>query len=225
MLRVKNEKDLLSILKVISQEAVVVSKKLNENSDTNSYKKQLRKDEEVFGDLKEQESQNDEEEESAEEEPQPEKSAEDNSAVIASSFDSIVKAVNNLRSGQSLKDKSIKQQAQVYYDKLSDAERTTLQVFLDALSKIIAGQIDGKDAQDPGDPPSYIKIEKESEEEDKSEPQAKPQADQPSKEPQSLNKPQEDSEDLEDTSPPIKVNESQEIELLRKKVKRMMLRG
>ena len=52
MLRVKNEKDLLNILRVISSEAVGLSKKkfMNENADPtlDRYQKQLQKDEKMF---------------------------------------------------------------------------------------------------------------------------------------------------------------------------------
>ena len=66
MLRVKNEKDLLNILRVISSEAVGLSKKkfMNENADPtlDRYQKQLQKDEKMYGSLDEQEKEETEEE-------------------------------------------------------------------------------------------------------------------------------------------------------------------
>jgi len=127
MIRVKNEKDLLSILRVISSEAVDLSKKrINENADPtlSKFMKQRTKDESVYGELvaeqEDAELEEPPEEETVEEEPPeepPEKAPEEDSSSetgeIGASFDSVVKAVNNLRAGKSLRDSSIKQQAQV----------------------------------------------------------------------------------------------------------------
>jgi len=224
MIRVKNEKDLLNILRVISSEAVGLSKKkfMKENADPtlSAYKNQRRQDEKVFGSLDEQEEE-EPEEEAEEPEAEPEEPAKPDTSSVGASFDSVVSAINNLRSGKSLRDSSIKSQAQVYYDKLSDDERTTLLVFLKALSDIIAGQVTGKEAQDPSDPPSSIKIsssKKEPEEESEEPPEE--ESEEP---PAESEAPPED--EAEDTAPPIKVNESQDLALLRKKVRRMMLRG
>jgi len=174
MIRAKNEKDLLNILRLISSEAVGLSKKrMNENADPtvkSRYMKQYSKDEARYGRLSEEESEEEElppedlpAEEPAAEEPEepveePAEEPAEETGEVGASFDSVVQAVNNLRAGKSLRDSSIKQQAQNYYDKLSDAERTTLLVFLKALSDIIAGQVDGKDAQDPSDPPVSINM-------------------------------------------------------------------
>ena len=160
MIRIKDENELLNLLKVISSEAVSVSKRLNESADptTKEYLKQYERDEDLYGSLSEQEE--DEEsspEETAEEEPTEEETAEEEPAEEAEedfvdagvSFDSITRAINNLRSGKSLKDSGVKKQAADYYDKLSDSERKALFVFLEALSEIISGQIQGKEAQDP----------------------------------------------------------------------------
>ena len=218
MIRAKNEQDLLSILRVISSEAVGLSKKkINENADPslNNFMRQRKADESIYGDLVAEEDDVEAEEESTEEpaeEPKEESEPTSDSGTVGASFDSVVQAVNNLRAGKSLRDSSIKQQAQVYYDKLTEDERTTLLVFLDALSNIIAGQVDGKDAQDPGDPPSSIKITSGEESEEVTQ------------DSQAVNTPEEDTPE-EDNTPPIKVNESQDVLNLRKRVRRIMLRG
>ena len=226
MLRVKNEKDLLNILRVISSEAVGLSKKkfMNENADPtlDRYQKQLQKDEKLYGSLDEQEKEEPEEE--AEEKPaaEPPKPAKPDSSSVGASFDSVVSAINNLRSGKSLRDSSIKSQAQVYYDKLSDDERTTLLVFLKALSDIIAGQVTGQEAKDPSDPPTSLNITSDKEKDEPEEETEEPPAEESEEPPAESEAPAEQGED---TSPPIKVNESQDLTLLRKKVRRMMLRG
>lgn len=225
MLRVKNEKDLLNILRVISSEAVGLSKKkfMNENADPtlDRYQNQLRQDEKMYGSLDEQEKEEPEEEEEAEEKP-AEETAKSDSSSVGASFDSVVSAINNLRSGKSLRDSSIKSQAQVYYDRLSDDERTTLLVFLKALSDIIAGQVTGQEAKDPSDPPTSLNITSNKEKDEPEEETEEPPAEESEEPPAESEAP---AEEVEDTSPPIKVNESQDLALLRKKVRRMMLRG
>lgn len=226
MLRVKNEKDLLNILRVISSEAVGLSKKkfMNENADPtlDRYQNQLRQDEKMYGSLDEQEKEEPEEE--AEEKPaeEPAKTAKSDSSSVGASFDSVVSAINNLRSGKSLRDSSIKSQAQVYYDRLSDDERTTLLVFLKALSDIIAGQVTGQEAKDPSDPPTSLNITSNKEKDEPEEETEEPPAEESEEPPAESEAPAEEGED---TTPPIKVNESQDLALLRKKVRRMMLRG
>ena len=237
MIRIKDENELLNLLKVISSEAVSVSKRLNESADptTKEYLKQYERDEDLYGSLSEQEE--DEEsspEETAEEEPAEEETAEEEPAEEAEedfvdagvSFDSITRAINNLRSGKSLKDSGVKKQAADYYDKLSDSERKALFVFLEALSEIISGQIQGKEAQDPSDPPVSINFTSgDVDKEDEAPPEeAQPELE-PEPEPSDAPATEEDEEGEEDTTPPIRVNESQDISLLRKKVRRMMLRG
>ena len=242
---IKDEKELIEILKVVSNEAVKLSKKIVENADPSlsSYKKQYAEDEKRYGNLSEVEDEEAEEEaseepavpeeapEEAPEQSDPEPSGSDDEGVVDSSFDSVVKAVNNLRAGKSLRDSSIKQQAQDYYDKLSDPERTTLLVFLKAISDIIAGQVDGRDAQDPSDPPARLNItqgtgSKSQEPETEEAPVEEPEEEAEEEETQSFDQDSAaDYEESEDTTPPIKVNESQDIEALRKKIRRLMLRG
>ena len=229
MIKAKNEQDLLSILRIISSEAVGLSRKMNENADPTALKfiNQYRKDEDMYGSLSEQEDEEPPAEEPAEEpseEPEEESEPTSDSGTVGSSFDSVVQAVNNLRAGKSLRDSSIKQQAQVYYNKLTEDERTTLLVFLDALSNIIAGQVDGKDAQDPSDPPSSIKITSGEESEEVTQVADTPNEDTPEEDSPEEDSPEEDTPE-EDNTPPIKVNESQDISNLRKRVRRIMLRG
>ena len=230
MIKAKNEQDLLNILRVISSEAVGLSRKINENADPTAkkFKLQYKKDESMYGSLSEQEDEESAEEPAEEPAEQPGEAPEEpesssDSGAVGASFDSVVQAVNNLRAGKSLRDSSIKQQAQVYYDKLSEDERTTLLVFLNALSDIIAGQVDGKDAQDPSDPPSSIKITSGEESVEASQDSQPSEEDEETKEDTIEDSPEETSE--EDTTPPIKVNESQDILNLRRKVRRIMLRG
>lgn len=229
MIKINSEKELLGLLKIISSEAVGISKRLNENADptTSNYLKQYKKDEDTFGTLSEQEDEEDEaaedEEVEAEEAEDAEESpSEDDFVDSGVSFDSITRAINSLRAGKSLKDSGVKKQAADYYDKLSESERKALFVFLEALSEIITGQIKGKEAQDPSEPPVSISFSDQEEEEEVEPPSTEEPEEEVSEEEPEEKVPEEEQED---TTPPIRVNESQDLTDLRRKVRRMMLRG
>ena len=248
MIHAKNEEELLKILKIISGEAVMLAKKsLNESKDpyVSQYESQYASDEGIYGNLDEAEEDPTEDEEedddieadadpSAEGEktsdepkedmpkaPESSKTTEDNGFGV--SFDSVMSAINSLRAGRSFKDQTIKSQASAYYDRLSEDERKILLLFLGELSKILSGAVQGSDASDPSDPPLNFDISTGEEKED----QKASDAEKVTAEPESQQPAPEDQEDAaeEDTSPPIKVNEQQDIDNLRRKVRRMMLRG
>tara|TARA_R110000824_G_scaffold122501_5_gene279741 strand:- start:1001 stop:1690 length:690 start_codon:yes stop_codon:yes gene_type:complete len=229
MIKINSEKELLGLLKIISSEAVGISKRLNENADptTSNYLKQYEKDEDTFGTLSEQEDEedeaaDDEEVEAEEAEDAEESPSEDDFVDSGVSFDSITRAINSLRAGKSLKDSGVKKQAADYYDKLSESERKALFVFLEALSEIITGQIKGKEAQDPSEPPVSISFSDQEEEEEVEPPSTEEPEEEVSEEEPEEKVPEEEQED---TTPPIRVNESQDLTDLRRKVRRMMLRG
>ena len=97
-------------------------------------------------------------------------------------------------------------------------------MFLKELSKILTGAVDGEDAQDPGDPKTYFDIIKRDENKEQ-------QSTQKPSQPEDVNalkssppsvKQAKSSSGEEDTSPPIKVNESQDYEKIRDKVRSLM---
>jgi hypothetical protein len=220
MFKIKTEKELLELLKIISEEAVNVSRKsLNEVTDpyVGEYKSKYRSDENLFGNLSEQEDESEADEELPEEPPEeepPEEKSEDEETISSQegkefgvSFDSVVTDINTMRSGRSLKNTEIRDELVAYYDRLDENERKALHLFLRELSKILRGAIDGAEAQDPSDPPINLKIsfgEEEPEEEV----------------PETDEEPGEDTE--EDTTPPIRVNEQQDMSIVRKKIRRLM---
>lgn len=234
MLKVNNEKELINLLKIIADESISKAKKsLYENNDItqNKYMQGLKNDEQFYNvSLSEQEGVEEEEEEAPEEdedatesdekekseEPSPEELDPENFGV---SFDGVLKTINNLRAGRSTKDKEIKDELLGYYDKLDEEERKILYLFLRELSKILQGALDGTDAIDPSDPPFNMDvITKDAEGEASSgEPQ---QSTGSNRQPQST----QQQSSGEDTSPPIKVNERQELNEIRRKVKRLMKR-
>ena len=228
MFEVKTEQELIDLLRVISEEAVSLSRKtLSETEDgyAETLMSMMRKDP-----LLEQEEEDEEAEEVAadtlpEPEPEPEPETEEppmpakekamelSSEDFGVSFDSVMTAINTLRAGRSLKDTAIRDEASAYYDRLTDDERKVLLIFLREFSKILTGAIQGSDAIDPSDPPLGIKISKTEPEKPKAPtPQAKPAAPAQTKR----------SAEAEDTSPPIRVNESQDLLILREKVRKLM---
>ena len=216
MFEVNNEQELIALLRVISEEAVSISKQqLSEADDeyAETLISMMKNDP-----LLEQEDEDQEEDESdvpVEEPPMPakEKAKELSSEDFGVSFDSVMTAINTLRAGRSLKDTAIRDEASAYYDRLTEEERKVLLIFLREFSKILTGAIQGTDAMDPSDPPAGITIAK-------SEP-AKPAAPAPQQKKPVVQQPQA-SQEGEDTSPPIRVNEVQDLLMLREKVRKLM---
>jgi hypothetical protein len=247
MIEATNENELLNILRVISEEAVKLSKKsLNEVDDpyVGAYQTQYRKDEKLYGSLSEQE----EEEEEEEDEPadlEPEDDLEDESdedplededepeseeaTDFGVSFDSVLSAINNLRAGKSLKDSSIKDQASAYYDRLDDTERKVLLVFLQQFSEILSGAVQGSEADDPSDSPYNITMsvagEEDADDEEVPEEVITDEEEDDAGFEELESKEEESPEEEEDTSPPIRVNEAQDLRQIRRKIRSMMLRG
>lgn len=243
MFKINTEKELLALLKVVSEEAVKKSKRnLKESSDPyaerfgseldNELKTLYEQEEEEVEqeeapaeeDVEEKEAPAEEEVDTAEEPvededlPAAEKALSLDDGEISHSFDSVVTAINTLRAGRSLRDKEIKTELNGYYDRLDENEREILFLFLKELSKILTGAIDGDEAQDPSDPPFNIDVIIDTGDGDK---QQKKTTSKKEKRPQV--KVQSDS-GSEDISPPIKVNESQDLNEIRKRVKRLMKR-
>ena len=61
----------------------------------------------------------------------------------------VVKMLNVLRSGRSLKDPPVQKKLKAYLDQLAPTQRETLYIFLTGLSEIMVGDEPGKDAMDP----------------------------------------------------------------------------
>jgi len=167
MFKINSEKELLRLLRVVSEEAVKKSRyMLNEAVDTaqERYTSSLKSSERMLGvSLSEQEEA--EEPDAEVEEKDTTEPAEDttesetvNPEEFGVSFDSVIKDINNLRSGRSTKDKEIKDELLGYYDKLDEAERKILHLFLRELSNILKGALDAEDAIDPSDPPFNAEV-------------------------------------------------------------------
>jgi len=226
MLKANSESELLKILKIISEESVRKTRiMLKEDADPihKKYMDGIKQSESSYGvSLSEQEEAEEEVEQEAEQEAEQEDAPKEEDALgdpeeFAVSFDSVLKDINTLRSGRSTKDKEIKEELLEYYDRLDEDERVVLHIFLRELSKILRGAIDGSEALDPSDAPLYadIILGKEKEEQ----PSGKRQKSQ-------TKKPAATGE--EDITPPastpIKVNETQNLQEVRKKFRRLLKR-
>lgn len=81
------------------------------------------------------------------------------------SFDAMTRAILDLRSGKSVRDSAIETELEAYYDRLQDAERYAMIIFLRALSGIVTGKMTGAQAAEPADEPHGITISRAGEEE------------------------------------------------------------
>jgi hypothetical protein len=70
--------------------------------------------------------------------------------LAGAGLDDVIKSLNKIRSGKSLKDEKTKKELNDYITSLADAEKQSLFVFLSGLSQIMAGGVSGDDAPDPG---------------------------------------------------------------------------
>lgn len=136
------------------------------------------------------------------------------------SFENVLTALNTLRAGKSTKNKQIKIELSDYYERLTEDEQGVLLLYLNELSKVLTGAVDGDEAQDPSEPSTYFNIRKR----DRSEPDPKNRDDNSEKEAgidtgDASNDQQNTQAGLEDTTPPIKVNESQDLSFVYHKLK------
>lgn len=170
-LRVKTGDQLTALLKLVAEASVqeVLSEIQDERSAQGAMSDELedfRAPEDSKSDDKdldddEVEEAEDDEEESKEKtkdltklgsaDPTPDKpSTPDASAVVGAGLQDVVKHLNKIRSGKSLKDEETKRELNDYIESMSEGERQSLFVFLDGLSQIMAGGVSGEDAPDPG---------------------------------------------------------------------------
>jgi hypothetical protein len=83
--------------------------------------------------------------------PTPEEaSTPDAEAVVGAGLPDVIKHLNKIRSGKSLKDQETKRALNDYIEGMAEGERQSLFVFLDGLSQIMAGGVSGDEAPDPG---------------------------------------------------------------------------
>jgi len=208
ILQLNTEDELESFLKVLVEESVKSAEQSifeERDEEQERFKKEIQQDVERFKGIKEQE---DEETAETQASPPPEEedvpdTEEDPSAGVEATFFTIRDAINNIRSGSSLKSKEIKQNLEQYVERLDTEEKEVLFTYLKSLANIMHNEVTGGEAQDPSDPPVSLSVGQSEEEQEDEEPAKKKAS-------------------PEDTSPPIKVGASQKTEAIRKKVLELM---
>ena len=74
--------------------------------------------------------------------------------------DDVVKKLNAIRAGRSLRDADIQANIEKYVGNLSKAERTALLAYLKGIEQIVSGQVPADKAEDPAKPDPSIKMTK-----------------------------------------------------------------
>ena len=219
-IKLETAEDLQRFLKDIASKAVNHSLKESNDPYIKSYQQSYSNDKSMFS-LKEQddspEATEEDEDTSAEVEEPKQDTQTDASKTFGASFDALIRAINKLRSGKSTKDSAVRDQAAIYYERLDEAEREVLVMFMKEMAEILTGETEGASAQDPEDDPLNIKVSKTKEDT----PEEVSQAAAPAEEPKTKEPVKVDTE--EDISPPIKVNESQIDRALLLKIKKLMM--
>ena len=191
-LHIKSVAELTKFLKVLQEgeDPYAQQYKIALEADTETYK--LGKGKQP------KEDQNEEEEQDVEADPEPEAEQpkdEEEAEEKKPSLDALIRNINNLRSGQSLKSADVRNEVADYYDALSEDEQKVLVLFMRELAEVITQEQTGDEAEKPNTKAK----EKPSEEE--------PAAAEPKKEPESE---VSDYRDPAQEAPPIRVNEAQD---------------
>ena len=140
-------------------------------------------------------------------EPAPATKSQKASASIDPSLDTITQSVNTIRGSKSLKDPSVKEELRTYFDRLDPSEKLALQAFIMSFAELLSGKVTGLTAADPQDPPFNLQIKQSNE----------PESDEEPATPVSASGSETDTEEEEDTTPPISVDKTQVKEGIRRK--------
>lgn len=247
MFKIDNEKELVSFLRILTEEAVKKTKKsvledAREDALAQSFKSRLKSEKEnLYEEEGEEENEmqtGDKEDQSlkpAEEEPpeenDPESQTDDQPESepsqpeeLKASLDALERFINALRAGKSLRDSTVEDQLETYFDRLGDDEKSLLVLFMREVSRILSGKIDGDSAVNPNDEPYNLDVVVDTEE-TASEPSLSSQESEDAEQPtQALQgeEPEEEEEEEEDTSAPIKVGQPQDLQEIRKRIARLM---
>jgi hypothetical protein len=215
-IKIDNERQLATFLKLVSQEAYKKSLRESDDPFIQKYKLDMKNDKKIYGALDEVEEAEEEFPEESDDQPVDADMEPEETEIKQVSYDSVKSAINNLRAGKSLKIPDLEQSMRDYYDRLDEKERLVLFTFLEELSKILNMTISGEEAQDVSDPPVSITMQSGDEVADE-----EAEAD-------TSELPGEELEDTgeeeaeEDTAPPIAVNESQNKKELIRKIRYLM---
>ena len=73
----------------------------------------------------------------------------------------MIKMLNTIRAGQSLKDPEVLKRFKAYFGSMSGPEKIALKGYLDGLAQVITGGTPGSEARDPSNPPYNVEMEAE----------------------------------------------------------------
>ena len=240
MIKLNTEQELIKFLKILSEESVSLSKKkLSEAEDPYFEKyRQMRKSEKETMFEQEAEAQPPEQEDAEDSDAAPEEESKpaaktpdeqeaDSPGEFIASKDRLEEFVNDIRSAPSITDSAVSEQINAYYDRLSQEEKNVLVFFLRELSRVMTGKASGQSARDPSDPPLNIDFVPKGEEEKDDSQEAEKGAEAPAQAAEPDKGDDIDSllaadEEEEDTTPPIAVNEAQNTEYIRKKIRQLL---
>ena len=218
-IKLDTSSDVITFLRLLSEESVKDAKKsISTDPKQEYFSKKLQQDSKSFSSLSEQD------EEEVEEEVEEESEVEE-APTLEVSLDSISDTINQLRSGRSVDDSSVREQLRAYFDRLDETERQALLTFLRAFSGILTGSLPGSDAPDPSDPPANITMSGGSEGGEEIEAGEEVEETEESESAEDVEDVEEaEEEEEEDTSPPIKAGETQSIAEIRKRVRALMIK-
>ena len=237
MIKITNKNQLEAFLKKIAKNSTLKAKQqLFESPDPyiNKFKSDLKGEMDELQEQEDTELEEDEEEEASEEEESDDQESEDDetgdgddsspkekrnpAAEKALSLpeyeinqevttEEILTAINLVRAGNSTKSKKTKQEIEDYFEKLDQEEQGVLLIYLKELAKIMTGAIDGDEGHDPSDPTTYFDITVKKDDTDSKEYEARDKNVVKARQTQV----RDQSGGAEDTTPPIKVNEAQDV--------------
>ena len=250
MIRIDNEYELMTFLKILSEEAVKNSKKqIVETTDglADSFKSRLstekkelyeedeeqtlpaaeKTDDASLQDPEEDSGENNDSEKPGESE-QPAENQEETTALQAS-LDALERFINALRAAKSLKDSTVSKELQVWFDKQGQEEKTLMVLFTRELSRILSGEVSGANATDPNKEPYNLDVIQTSGGENK---KNEPGSDVPTEDDKSAEDNQtntanyfDEEEEEEDTSPPVPIKvgvAKQDVNEIRKRIQKLM---
>lgn len=205
-IRVSSSNQLNSFLKIIAEESVKKSREiLNEVEPEAEAEAEEEAEEEA--DPEADDAEEVEPEEEIEEEAEEEDSAEAGSLQV--DFISFRDNIDSVRSGKSLKRAEVKQEVETFFNRLGTQDKRFFHDALQTLGQIMVGELSGADAPLPTGPEGGDMGPTSD---------AGPPAGSPP--PTSQDKSQSDSGDS--LEPPIRIGESQDKMVLRKKVRQLM---
>lgn len=204
VIKLKTKNELEKFLKVLAEESVsVAQQKMTTGDDEKKRQAHMSKAIDRAKNLFEEDPEKEapatppeaEAPEAPAEEPAPETPKEEKASEINPTLDSLMRAINELRSGFGTSDSAIENELSLYFDRLDNAERVSLIVMLRSIGDIMRKEASGSSASEPSQYDVMMSMKPKEKTQSSS-----PAAATPASTAQTAG-------GAEDTSPPIKVGE------------------